>query len=54
MLGLVAYQTLFGVTLGPVVWLYIPEIVQPNYIGASVMFNWAGATFVIGFFPVII
>lgn len=45
------FMTFFGLTLGPVVWLYIPEIVEPNIIPFSTMTNLAGATLCIMAFP---
>lgn len=45
------FMLIFGLTLGPVVWLYIPEIVEPNIIPFSTMTNLLGATFCIMVFP---
>lgn len=43
----------FGLSLGPVVWLYIPEIVQPNIIPYSTAANWISASLVISLFPIL-
>ncbi len=43
----------FGLTLGPIVWLYIPEIVEPKIIPFSTMTNLAGAALCIIVFPLI-
>lgn len=51
--GLVIFMANFGLSLGPVVWLYIPEIVQPNIIPFSTGINWAGAALVMLLFPII-
>jgi MFS family permease len=51
--GLFAFMLFFGFSLGPVVWLYIPEIVQPNIVPYSTASNWIGASFVVILFPII-
>ncbi len=51
--GLVVFMANFGISLGPVVWLYIPEIVQPNIISFSTGANWGAAALVMLFFPII-
>lgn len=50
---LLAYITAFVITLGPITWLYIPEIVQPPTIPKSTMINWGLACIVITLFPMI-
>jgi hypothetical protein len=51
--GLVIFMANFGISLGPVVWLYIPEVVQPGVVPYSTGINWAGAATVMIFFPII-
>lgn len=53
LLGLVIFMANFGLSLGPVVWLYIPEIVQPNIVPFSTGVNWGGAALVMLLFPII-
>jgi MFS family permease len=53
LLGLVIFMANFGISLGPVVWLYIPEIVQPGVVPFSTGINWAGAALVMLLFPII-
>jgi SP family xylose:H+ symportor-like MFS transporter len=53
LLGLVIFMANFGLSLGPVVWLYIPEIVQPSIVPFSTGVNWAGAALVMLLFPII-
>lgn len=53
LLGLVLFMANFGLSLGPVVWLYIPEVVQPSIIPFSTGINWAGAALVMLLFPII-
>jgi hypothetical protein len=43
----------FGITLGPVVWVYLPEIIQPKILSYAAMVNWLTAAFIMLFFPVI-
>ena len=49
--GMFLFMGFFGLTLGPIVWLYIPEIVEPNIIPFSTMTNLLGATFCVMVFP---
>lgn len=51
--GLVIYMANFGVSLGPVVWLYIPEIVQPKIVPFSTGLNWTGAALTMILFPIL-
>lgn len=51
--GLFMFMAVFGLSLGPVVWLYIPEIVQPKIVPYSTAFNWICASLVILLFPII-
>lgn len=53
MLGLFVYMLNFGVSLGPVVWLYIAEIVEPQIIPFSTLSNWAAASVVVILFPIL-
>lgn len=51
--GLVLFMANFGITLGPVVWVYLPEIVQPKILSYAAMVNWLTAAFIMLFFPVL-
>jgi hypothetical protein len=51
--GLVIFMANFGISLGPVVWLYIPEVVQPSIVPFSTGINWGGAALVMLLFPII-
>lgn len=53
LLGLFCYMANFGLTLGPIVWMYIPEVVSPSFLPYSTMVNWGGAAASILFFPII-
>jgi MFS family permease len=52
LLGLFLFMAVFGLSLGPVVWLYIPEIVQPKIVPYSTASNWISASLVIILFPI--
>lgn len=43
----------FGLSLGPIVWMYIPEIVAPSFLPYSTMMNWGGSALSILLFPII-
>lgn len=47
------FMGIYGVSYGPMVWLYIPEIVQPKIIPYTTATNWIGASIVIILFPII-
>ena len=47
------FMLMFGFSLGPVVWLYIPEILQPQWIPFTTLTNWAGATMTVMLFPIL-
>ena len=51
-IGLVIFMANFGLSLGPIVWLYIPEIVEPEIIPFSTLSNWASAALIMIFFPI--
>ena len=42
----------FSFTLGPIVWLYMAEIIKPNIMPYGSMINWLGATLVMFTFPI--
>lgn len=51
--GLVLFMANFGLTLGPVVWVYLPEIVQPSILPFATATNWGTASLIMLLFPVI-
>ncbi len=53
LLALFYYMANFGLSLGPIVWMYIPEIVRPGFLPYSTMVNWGGSALCILFFPII-
>jgi hypothetical protein len=51
--GLILFMINFALTIGPLVWLYVPEIVQPKIVTIATFFNWVGATLIMFLFPII-
>ena len=41
--GIVFYFYVFGMTYGPILWIWLAEAIQPKYLGYTVMANWLGA-----------
>lgn len=44
----------FGASIGPAVWLYVPEIVPANYVPPATFMNWLGCTLTIVLPPFVI
>ena len=53
MVGLILFMANFGLSLGPIVWLYIPEILEPRYIPISTLANWAAAAVNMFLYPIL-
>ena len=51
-MSLFLYMTTFGLTTGTIVWLIIPELVEPRIIPYSTMANLIGGTTIIMLFPI--
>jgi hypothetical protein len=43
----------FGLTVGPAMWLYIPEIIQPSKIPYSVTSSWLSGSVIVILFPIL-
>ena len=52
-IGLVVFMGNFGFSLGPIVWLYIADILEPELIPFSTLSNWAAASLIIITFPIL-
>lgn len=50
--GLFVFMGNFGLSLGPIVWLSVPEIVQPRMVPFATASNWISASFIIILFPI--
>jgi SP family arabinose:H+ symporter-like MFS transporter len=53
LLGLIVFMGGFGLTLGPVVWIYLPEVAQPKILSLATAANWGGCSLVMLTFPII-
>lgn len=53
LIALFYYMANFNLSLGPIVWMYIPEIVDPDFLPFSTMVNWGGSALSILLFPII-
>lgn len=51
--GLVFFMACFGLTLGPVVWIYLPEVAQPKILSFATAANWATCSLVMLLFPIL-
>ena len=51
--GYFLFVTVFGFSLGPCMWIYIAEVVEPRFMALAVGSQWAGASIVILSFPII-
>lgn len=47
-------MTSYGATLGPLVWLYVPEIIPAKLVPLATVMNWLGAAICIIASPFII
>ena len=52
--GLFIWMIGFGLSLGPIVWLYIAEIIQPDFIPFPTTVNWFMAALVAILFPILL
>jgi SP family xylose:H+ symportor-like MFS transporter len=53
LIGLIFFMACFGLTLGPVVWIYLPEVAQPKILSFATAVNWASCSLVMLLFPII-
>jgi len=44
----------YGISLGPVVWLYVPEIIPAKIVPLATMMNWFGCSLCVIFTPMAI
>jgi hypothetical protein len=50
---LLGIRLVFCFSLGPVTWIYIAEVVQPNFIPVSTMVNYFTVWLVVTVFPIV-
>lgn len=46
-------MAVFGLTLGPLPWVYIAETVEPSKVAYASAANWIGCSLVVTLFPII-
>lgn len=51
---IIIFMIIYGLTIGPAVWLYVPEIVHPKIVPPATSMNWLGIAFSVMVTPVII
>ena len=54
MLLFISIRVLFSLSTGPIVFLYLSEIVQPNILAASIMVNWLTVATLNIIFPILV
>ena len=52
-MSMLLFMCFFGLSYGALVYLYIPEIVEPKYVSYSAMANLGGVAFSVIIFPLI-
>ena len=52
-IGVFCYMAGYGISLGPIVWMYIPEILPDLGVGVAVLANWLTSSIVIQVFPML-
>ena len=40
MVSLFIYMSAYGLSVGPIIWVYLPEIVEPRMMSVCAFFNW--------------
>ena len=53
MVLIMLFNIIFGLTLGPTVWLYVPEIAPPKVVPLATATYWLGCSFCVIFAPVL-
>lgn len=50
---LLIYMIIYGVSIGPSVWLYVPEIIPAKIVPLATMMNWLGCSLCVIFTPIV-
>lgn len=50
---LIIYMILYSTTIGPVVWMYVPEIIPAKVVPFATTLNWLGCSFSLIILPII-
>jgi MFS family permease len=51
--SMIVFRSVFSFTLGPVPYLYTPEVIDPKIVPYSMMCSWAGSALLSLFFPIV-
>lgn len=51
---ILVFMVIYGVTIGPAVWLYVPEIIPPKIVPPATFMNWFGVSVSVIFTPIVI
>ncbi|CAM5999325.1 unnamed protein product [Sphagnum balticum] len=51
---LIIYMLIFGLTLGPITWLYVPEVIPADIVPFATVNNWVAATIVYTMTPIVV
>lgn len=54
MVFIVLFMFIYGITVGPVVWLYVPEIVSPRVVPFATFNYWVGVAVSMAITPIVI
>jgi len=47
------YMAIYSTTIGPVVWMYVPEIIPAKIVPFATTLNWLGCSFCLIILPII-
>ena len=50
---LMIYMAIYSTTIGPVVWMYVPEIIPAKIVPFATTLNWLGCSFCLIILPII-
>lgn len=48
------FMVVYGLTIGPAVWLYVPEIIPPKVVPPATFMNWLGVSISVMATPIVI
>ena len=51
---IVIFMIIYGLSIGPAVWLYVPEIIPPKIVPPATFMNWLGVTISVVVTPIVL
>lgn len=51
---IILFMIVYGLTIGPAVWLYVPEIIPPKIVPPATFMNWLGVSISVILTPIVI